>query len=334
MLALVVRIFMSDLRIPSGTTVAVPGDHHISDRPTSSAPSTRSWGTRASSLERESSTEFSIAQEGKGVWDHSQGVVIGAKDAVVDGVQGLWGMLETSFDLLNPFDRDKQIETYEGIKNTAKVIWEEPIAVGKAIFEPITSRLEQGKYGEALGYGVVEVVFALLGAKGADKVAKASVLTKVDDVGKVGKSLSKTAKRTISDASVTKVVHKGVTRTMLTKEGFASLPRFGKIDPYKIRFSQDSVSSSFRPPQGSVKELIAKLKAGTIDSSDIKPIRIVERNGEVYTLDNRRLYAFQKAGVDIPYQKLDRIPKRHQDKFNSVNKGMETRVRGLKNGIN
>ena len=324
---------MSDLRIPSGTTVAVPGDHHISDRPTSSAPST-SWSTRASALERESSTEFSIAQEGKGVWDHTQDVLKGGKDAVVDGVQGMWSMVKTGFDLLNPFDRDKQVETYEGVKTTAKVIWEQPTAVLEAVAEPFTRRLKKGRYGEAFGYGLVGAIFTLLGAKGADKVAKASVLTKVDDVGKVGKSLSKTAKRTISDASVTKVVHKGVTRTMLTKEGFASLPRFGKIDPYKIRFSQDSVSSHFRPPHGSVQEFISKLKTGAIKSADIEPIRIVEKNGKVYTLDNRRLYAFQQAGVEIQYTKLDHIPPRELRKFRTNNNGLdEGRVRKGKNGI-
>ena len=322
---------MSDLRIPSGTTIPVPGDHHISDRYTSSTPST-SWSTAASSLEREPSTEFIITQEGKGVWDHTQDIAKGAKDAVVDGVQGMWSMIKTGFDLLNPFDRDKQVETYEGVKTTAKVIWEQPTAVLEAAFDPITRRIKEGRYAEAAGYGVGEVLFFLLGAKGADKVAKGTSIA--NKVGKARKVVSKTAKRTIPDASVTKVVHKGVTRTMLTKEGFASLPRFGKIDPYKIRFTQDSISSSFRPPHGSVQEFISKLKTGAIKSTDIEPIRIVEKNGKVYTLDNRRLYAFQQAGVEVQYTKLDHIPPRELRKFRTNNNGLdEGRVRKGKNGI-
>ena len=200
---------MSDLRIPSGTTVPVSGDHHISDRSTSSAPPT-SWGARASSLDPETSTEFTIAQEEKGVWGHTQDVIKGGKDAVVDGVQGMWSMIQTGFDLLNPFDRDKQVEAYEGVKTTAKVIWEQPTAVLEAAFDPITRRIKKGKYAEAAGYGVVEVLFFLLGAKGADKVAKgtsiankvgkarktASVSNKIDtiaDAGKVSKKLDNTA---------------------------------------------------------------------------------------------------------------------------------------------
>ena len=37
-----------------------------------------------------------------------------------------------------------------------------------------------------------------------------------------------------------------------------------------------------------------------MDPGSIPPIRLVERNGDMFTLDNRRLVAFQEAGVDVP----------------------------------
>ena len=46
-----------------------------------------------------------------------------------------------------------------------------------------------------------------------------------------------------------------------------------------------------------------------------------------FTLDNRRLYAYQQAGVEIPYVKLDQIPKRKLDKFSTVNNGTYIEVR-------
>jgi hypothetical protein len=51
---------------------------------------------------------------------------------------------------------------------------------------------------------------------------------------------------------------------------------------------------------------------GSIDPASVAPIRIVEKDGMIYTLDNRRLYGFQQAyeqaGLDIPFQKLDSVP--------------------------
>ena len=253
-----------------------PDNHHLADSSTASSESTKRWNTRSSSW-KGITTELPTDREEKGIFGHAQEVVKGAKDAVVDGAQGMWDMLKTGFNLLNPFDRDKQVKTYEGVASTAKAIWKQPTVVLEAIIEPIESRVEQKRYGEALGYAIPDLLLTLLGTKGA------SVATKVDDAVKARKVVSKTVTLTIPAPSVTKVVHKGVTRTMLTGEGFSLLPRFGKIDPHKIRFTQDTVASSFRPPHGSVQELIIKLKTGAIDPAAIKPIRLVEKM-EKFTL--------------------------------------------------
>lgn len=73
----------------------------------------------------------------------------------------------------------------------------------------------------------------------------------------------------------------------------------GVVNPATIRFSQSSISSSFRGG-GSVKDLAAGLRNGTVNPADVPAIRLVERNGNYFTLDNRRLAAFQEAGIDIP----------------------------------
>jgi len=72
---------------------------------------------------------------------------------------------------------------------------------------------------------------------------------------------------------------------------------------------------------------VTGLKNGTIDPNDIPAIRVVEKDGLIYTLDNRRLYAFQKAGIPIKYQKLDAIPKNQQFKFTTTNQGASIEVR-------
>jgi hypothetical protein len=57
------------------------------------------------------------------------------------------------------------------------------------------------------------------------------------------------------------------------------------------------------------------------------PIRLVIKDGQIFTLDNRRLKAFQDAGVDIPFVKLDRIPGNQLFKFTTENEGISIEVR-------
>jgi hypothetical protein len=118
-----------------------------------------------------------------------------------------------------------------------------------------------------------------------------------------------------------------LSRAFLSPDEFASLPSTGKIESGKIRFSQDSINANFKPPFGSVDDFITDLKLGKVDPASIKPIRIVEKDGQVFTLDNRRLHAFQQAGIEVPFQKLDRIPKRELFKFTTKNEGLKIEIR-------
>ena len=114
---------------------------------------------------------------------------------------------------------------------------------------------------------------------------------------------------------------------MLTPDEFAQLPRSGTIDPARVRFSQDSIKGAFKEG-GDIAQLAADLKASKVDPSSIPPIRIVEREGKIFTLDNRRLSAFQEAGIPIRYERLDSVPKRELFKFTTKNDGVSIEIRG------
>ncbi len=115
----------------------------------------------------------------------------------------------------------------------------------------------------------------------------------------------------------------------LTPSEFAQLPRSGSIDPAKIRFSQSSIKDTFSQG-GSIEDLAASLKGGQVDPATIPPIRIVERDGMIFSLDNRRLKTFQEAGIPIRYVKLDKMPKGELYKFTTKNDGASIVVRGAK----
>lgn len=113
----------------------------------------------------------------------------------------------------------------------------------------------------------------------------------------------------------------------LTGDDFRRIPANGKIDPQRIRFSQDSAGENFRRPYGSVDDFTSDLSSKNIDQNSVSPIRLVEKDGMVFTLDNRRLYAYQKANVEVPYQKLEAIPKRELFKFTTKNDGASISIR-------
>ncbi|MBO9507712.1 MULTISPECIES: hypothetical protein [Thalassospira] len=120
---------------------------------------------------------------------------------------------------------------------------------------------------------------------------------------------------------------------------FAGINCSNAIDPDEVRFSQDSISRNFSDGQ-TVQSLIDGLNNGTVTAADVPPIRLVKvdpsqavRNGGhvvaagVYTLDNRRLYAFKQAGVNIRCTKVDPIPNDQRFKFTTDNDGTAIVVR-------
>jgi hypothetical protein len=74
------------------------------------------------------------------------------------------------------------------------------------------------------------------------------------------------------------------------------------IDTAAVRFTQDSVKGAFRNGT-SLNEAAAALRAGGAEAASKFPaIRLVEHEGQLFTLDNRRLLTFSQAGQRVPFR--------------------------------
>jgi hypothetical protein len=100
------------------------------------------------------------------------------------------------------------------------------------------------------------------------------------------------------------------------------------MNPNSVRFSQSSVSYRFRDG-GTIGDLAEGLRTGRIRSGDVPPLRLVEKDGVYYTLDNRRLEAFRRAGIAIPWRMATPEEIAAEEwKFTTTNDGVSVRVRG------
>lgn len=115
-------------------------------------------------------------------------------------------------------------------------------------------------------------------------------------------------------------------RKFITPEEFRKLPDKDTTDPQRVRTSQAGFDETFSaefirgvPASGNLGYLAKGLKDGSIKPDKVKPIQIVEWRGHVYTVDHRRLIAFRRAGVDIPFEKM---------RFEDLSKGKQRRIRG------
>lgn len=76
----------------------------------------------------------------------------------------------------------------------------------------------------------------------------------------------------------------------------------GSIDPKLVRFSQDSVSPRFSSGE-SIEQTAAALRSGYVNPEAIPRVRLHFKEGNLYTLDNRRLLvAFQKADIPMSFR--------------------------------
>ena len=115
------------------------------------------------------------------------------------------------------------------------------------------------------------------------------------------------------------------TENPMEKREYDSLPENGKVDPKRIRTTQDTISRRFRDGK-SLEETRDDFAAGKAD--DIPPIRIYERDGKVWTLDHRRLIAAREAGKDLHYRKATAAEvEDNRWKTRTKNHGMNIRIR-------
>jgi hypothetical protein len=113
-----------------------------------------------------------------------------------------------------------------------------------------------------------------------------------------------------------------------TIPGGTLLDRSRRIDPALIRFSQASVGARFSRGGGTIEELANGLRNGVIPPDAIPPIRLVERGGVLFSLDNRRLEALARAGVNVPFRMATPEEAAAEScKFTSRYGGMSVRIR-------
>jgi hypothetical protein len=100
------------------------------------------------------------------------------------------------------------------------------------------------------------------------------------------------------------------------------------LNPQRIRFSQASIKATFRDGT-SLDDLAEELQSGRLHPHDVPVIRIFERDGKLFTLDNRRLEAFRRAGVDVPVRMATPQEMAEESwKLTTHNDGVSIRIRG------
>jgi hypothetical protein len=103
-----------------------------------------------------------------------------------------------------------------------------------------------------------------------------------------------------------------------------------RLNPRDIRFTQDTVSPNFSDG-GHISDTINQLRTGQISADEFPTIRVVNYDGNVWTLDNRRLTVFSAAQVEhIPVQMLDLsdpvVNAEFLKKFHPINDGQNVVV--------
>jgi hypothetical protein len=100
------------------------------------------------------------------------------------------------------------------------------------------------------------------------------------------------------------------------------------MDPNSVRFSQASIAYRFKDGT-TIDDLATGLANGSIRSEEVAPLRLVERNGLFYTLDNRRLEAFRRARLPILWRMATEEEIAAEAwKFTTANEGVSARIRG------
>lgn len=101
-----------------------------------------------------------------------------------------------------------------------------------------------------------------------------------------------------------------------------------RIDPHRVRFSRRSAAFSFRDGMNTIATLAAALQAGRVDLEHFPPIRLVERKGQLFTLDHRRLEAFRRADVAIPFRMATPAEAARESwKFTTRNDGLSLEIK-------
>jgi len=69
-----------------------------------------------------------------------------------------------------------------------------------------------------------------------------------------------------------------------------------KTNPWKISYSKTSIPAHFTNSL-SIWKAISDIEKGKLDPNTFPPIRVLKKDDKLVTLDNRRLFVFQNAGL-------------------------------------
>jgi len=109
-------------------------------------------------------------------------------------------------------------------------------------------------------------------------------------------------------ASAARVSSRTGTESLLDLSSVTDIsPGLYRVDPTQLRFSQHVASPNFSSG-GTISDLVAELRAGkSVDDVRGGPLRVIIEDGKAFSLDNRRLVAFNAARVEsVPIQVLSR----------------------------
>src|SRR5438105_2570568 len=100
------------------------------------------------------------------------------------------------------------------------------------------------------------------------------------------------------------------------------------MDPNEVRFTQNSIRYRFSDGR-TIDDLAEALKTASVDPEEVPPLRLVLKNGLYYCLDNRRLEAFRRARVPMPFRMATPEEVAEESwKFTTRNEGVSVRIRG------
>jgi RHS repeat-associated protein len=231
-------------------------------------------------------------------------------------------LLEDKEDAVNTFYRRNRV--YDA--NTGQFTQEDPIGLagglnsyGYANGDPVSYSDPYGLCPLCIGVGAALLVIA-------DAVGTAA------DVHDVATTGARWSRGEATNGEMAFSLGGAAVGVFLPGAGYGPLARGaeGLVNPQTIRFTQNSIGEGFKDGSGSVRGLADGLRAGSVDPGAIPPLRLVEHNGAVYTLDNRRLAAFHLAGVNAPARMATpaEISREWSKKFTTLNGGTSITIRG------
>ena len=108
-------------------------------------------------------------------------------------------------------------------------------------------------------------------------------------------------------------------RLFQAKESKLTTGHYYHLTAKEVRFTQPNAGPYFKNG-ARIDDLVARLKSGEVSPGDLPPIQVVQKDGKYFSIDNRRLVAFNAAGIEhVPTEVVSLgdpvISSKFQDRF-------------------